>query len=110
MKNLFMFALALVMTCTFAFAASQSPYEKGKYYGEKTVKIGLEGDEDDLNIFVENIENYVEDYIKTEEQLYSLLEGFEAGIRKACNDYGLGEEEADMLLEAFAKGFLSELQ
>ena len=109
MKNLFMLALALVMTCTFAFAASQSPYEKGKYYGEKTVKIGLEGDEDDLNIFVENIENYVEDYIKTEEQLYSLLEGFEAGIYEACDEYGLGEEVADELMTAFAAGMLEEL-
>ena len=109
MKNLFMLALALVMTCTFAFAASQSPYEKGKYYGEKTVKIGEEGDEDDLNILVENIENYVANYIETEEQFYSLLEGFEAGVRKACNDYGLGEEVADELMAAFAAGMLEEL-
>ena len=107
MKNLFMLALALVMTCTFAFAASQSPYEKGKYYGEKCVKLGLEGDEDNLNILAENTANYINDYIETEEQVYSFLEGIEAGIRKACNDYGLGEEVADMLLEEFAKGFLS---
>ncbi len=110
MKHLSLLAVVLVMTCTFAFAASQSPYEKGKYYGEKAIKLGLEGDEDNINLLAENVENYVDDYIETEEHLYSFLEGIEAGIRKACNDYGLGEEVADMLLEEFAKSFLSELQ
>lgn len=108
MKNLFMLALALVMTCTFAFAASQSPYEKGKYYGEKTIKLGLEGDEDNIKILAENAENYVDDYIETEEQLESFLEGFEAGVRKACNDYGLGDEVADMLMEQFVASLLEE--
>lgn len=110
MKNLFMLALALVMTCTFAFAASQSPYEKGKYYGEKIIKFHLEGyeDEDDINILAENMANYINDYLETEEQRYSFLEGIEAGIRKGCNDYG--EEIADMYREEFAKMFLPEMQ
>lgn len=110
MKNLFMLALALVMTCTFAFAASQSPYEKGKYYGEKIVKFHLEGDEDedDLNILCENMANYINDYLETEEQRYSFLEGIEAGVRKGCNDYA--EAYADSLREGIEKIILPELQ
>ena len=109
MKNLFMLALALVMTCTFAFAASQSPYSKGKYFGKQTVTVGVEGDEDDLENLVERIEDYVYDYVETEEQLYSFLEGFEAGVYEACDEYGLGEEVADELMEAFAAGMLEEM-
>ena len=30
MKNLFVLALVLIMSCTFAFAQSQSPYSKGR--------------------------------------------------------------------------------
>ena len=39
MKNLFMLALALVMTCTFAFA--QSPYSKGESVGKEIAKSAI---------------------------------------------------------------------
>ena len=104
-----MLALALVMTCTFTFAASQSPYSKGKYFGKQTVTVGVEGDEDDLENLVERIEDYVGDYVETEEHLYSFLKGFEAGVYEACDEYGLGAEVADELMTAFAAGMLEEL-
>lgn len=111
MKNLFLFLMALVMTSSIAFAATQSntPYAKGKYYGEKIVQLGLEGDEEAINKLSTSCENYIDANIETEEQIVKFIEGFEAGIRKACNDYGLGEEAADMLMEEFAKALLSEL-
>lgn len=109
MKNLFMLALALVMTCTLAFAASQSPYEKGKYFGYKTVELGIEGDEDDINELSSAVEKYVDYNIETEEQLVSFLDGFERGVRNACDEYGLGDDVANMLLEMFAEAMLEEL-
>lgn len=111
MKNLFLFLMALVMTSSIAFAATQSntPYAKGKYYGEKIVQLGLEGDEEAINKLSTRCDNYIVANIETEEQMIKFLDGFEAGIRKACDDYGLGEEVADMLLEEFAKSLMSEL-
>lgn len=111
MKNLFLFLMALVMTSSIAFAATQSntPFAKGKYYGEKMVQLGLEGDEEAINKLSTSCEKYIDANIETEEQIVKFIEGFEAGIRKACNDYGLGEEVADMLMEEFAKALLSEL-
>ena len=108
MKNLFLFLMALVMTSSIAFAATQSntPFAKGKYYGEKMVQLGLEGDEEAINKLSISCEKYIDANIETEEQIVKFIEGFEAGIRKACNDYGLGEEVADMLMEEFAKALL----
>lgn len=111
MKNLFLFLMALVMTSSIAFAATQSntPYAKGKYYGEKIVQLGLEGDEEAITKLGTSCGNYIDANIETEEQLVKFREGFEAGIRKVCNDYGLGEEFADILMEELTKAILSEL-
>ena len=108
MKNLFMLALALVMTCTFAFAASQSPESMGKYYGEKLIKYAVADDFEAVEKLSTEAMNYIDQRLETEEQAYEFISGLEAGIRKACNDLGLGDEVADMLIEQFAASMLEE--
>lgn len=108
MKNLFMLALALVMTCTFTFAASQSPESMGKYYGEKLIKYAVADDFEAVEKLSTEAMNYIDQRLETEEQAYEFISGLEAGIRKACNDLGLGDEVADMLIEQFAASMLEE--
>ena len=109
MKHLFLLAVALVMTCTFAFAQSQTPYAKGKYFGKKMIEIGLNGDSNASDRLGDEVEKYVNNNISTEKDLENFFNGLEAGIRQACSDYGLGDEVADMVLESLAQALLAEL-
>ena len=108
MKNLFMLALALVMTCTFAFAASQSPYSKGKYFAEKTIEYSMEGDEEALESLDESFTNYVES-LESEDDVISFFNGFKAGLYEACETYGLDEEVAEYLFDTLLEELAASL-
>lgn len=110
MKNLFVLALALIMSCTFAFAQSQSPYSKGKYFGKKMIELAFSEDEAAADKLGNDVEKYINNYVETEEQLENFLDGLESGIYEACDEYGLGEDIADQIVEAFATELLAELE
>ena len=110
MKNLFILALALIMTSTFVFAQTETPYAKGKYYGEQIIEIAIYGDDEDLEELSNRMGYYVGYNIETEEQLTSFFDGFEAGVRKACDDYGLDKEFADTLLASFMESYTKGLE
>ena len=113
MKNLFMLALALVMTCTFAFAQSQSPYSKGKYYGKQIINIAIQEDEDAFDRLGTNVESYIASNIETEDDLVNFIKGLEAGMRESCKANGLSDDETDQVIEmvgcAIVEGMLEEL-
>ena len=112
MKNLFMLALALVMTCTFAFAQSQSPYSKGKYYGKQIINIAIQEDEDAFDRLGTNVESYIASNIETEDDLVNFIKGLEAGVRESCKANGLSDDETDQIIEmmgcAIFEGMLEE--
>ena len=112
MKNLFMLALALVMTCTFAFAQSQSPYSKGKYYGKQIINIAIQEDDDAFDCLSTDVESYVASNIETEDDLVNFIKGLEAGMRESCKANGLSDDETDQVIEmmgcAILEGMLEE--
>lgn len=112
MKNLFMLALALVMTCTFAFAQSQSPYSKGKYYGKQIINIAIQEDDDAFDCLGTDVESYIASNIETEDDLVNFIKGLEAGMRESCKANGLSDDETDQVIEmmgcAIVEGMLEE--
>ena len=97
-----MLFVALLLSSTLLFAQSNSPLEKGKYFGEKLVEYSVE--EGDLDALADQVEKYMDKYVKTEQDILKFLEGIEIGVYKGCEKYELPEEVAalfmDMLLEA----------
>lgn len=109
MKNLFVLALALIMSCTFAFAQSQSPYSKGKSFGKKTIECAITEDDNALERLCTDIESYCQNYIETEEDFSNFLEGFKSGIYAGCEQYDLGEDIAETAWKEFATVVFEEL-
>ena len=109
MKNLFVLALALIMSCTFAFAQSQSPYSKGKSVGKKMIEYAIAEDENAIVRLCTDIESYYENYIETEEDLSNLLEGIKSGIYAGCEQYDLGEDIAEAIWKEFVTVLFEEL-
>ena len=113
MKQLFLLALALVMTCTFAFAQSQTPYAKGKYYGKQIITLTFQEDEAGMERLGENLEKYIVDNINSEEDIVNFFEGLEAGLRDGCKANGFSDEETDQIVEmmgyAILEGMLGEM-
>ncbi len=113
MKHLFLLALALVMTCTFAFAQSQTPYSKGKFYGKQIINLAFQEDEDAIDRLSTNVESYIASNIETEDDLVNFLNGLEVGMRESCKANGLSDDETDQVIEmmgyAIFEGMLDEL-
>ena len=109
MRNLFLAAVAMLMTATFAFAAtsSQTPSQKGTEYAQKIIKALVVEDYDALYQNSENMGYYVVNL--DESQIDSFFESFNEGIYYYCNYYGLGEEFAREFLESFYSSLLEEL-
>ena len=107
-----MLALALVMTCTFAFAQSQSPYSKGKYYGKQIINIAIQEDDDAFDCLGTDVESYIASNIETEDDLANFIKGLEAGVRESCKANGLSDDETDQVIEmmgcAIFEGMLEE--
>lgn len=102
-------ALALIMSCTFAFAQSQSPYSKGKSYGKKLIECGLTQDNNAIERLGTDIASYCENYIETEEDLANLMEGIKSGIYAGCEQYDLGEDIAEAIWKEFFTAFIEEV-
>lgn len=97
MKNLVMLFVALLLSSTLLFAQSNSPLEKGKYFGKELVKCLVEdGDREALDA---KLEKYTDKYLVTEEDVEKFLEGLMLGIYKACEENGLPEEVASMIID-----------
>ena len=96
MKNLVMLFVALLLSSTLLFAQSNSPLEKGKYFGKELVKCLVEdGDREALDA---QVEKYADKYLVTEQDLENFLEGIMLGIYKACEERGLPKEMATMII------------
>ena len=97
MKNLVMLFVALLLSSTLLFAQSNSPLEKGKYFGKELVKCLVEdGDRDALDA---KLEKYTDKYLVTEQDVEQFLEGLMLGIYKACEEQGLPKEMASMIID-----------
>lgn len=108
MKRLLLLALALVTTCTIAFANLQSPYSKGLFYAIKTVEYSIESNDDALDDLDISFEKYLKE-LDTDEKLDDFLDGFRKGIYQSCEKYGIDRESAaeiyDTFLETLAEMF-----
>ena len=101
-----MLALALVMTCTFAFAQSQSPYSKGKYYGKQIINIAIQEDDDAFDCLSTDVESYIASNIETEDDLVNFIKGLEAGMRESCKANGVSDDETDQVVEMIGHAIL----
>ena len=106
MKNLFVLALALIMSCTFAFAQSQTPEQKGKAAANILIKAILEEDADAMERLGEEMVRLDSVYNETQAEQY--LKGFFDGIYYYCGYYGLDEETADSIVEMITAAILDE--
>ena len=111
MKKFIMLAVATLLCCAFAFAASQSqtPYEKGKYYGKSIVILAFEGDEVESNSLIYKMESYIENNLETENDFIQFINGLRRGMRDACKDIGLDEEQTEEIIEVFNNSLIEEL-
>lgn len=109
MRNLFLAAVAMLMTATFAFAttSSQTPSQKGTEYAQKIVKACVEEDYDALFQHSKSMGYYIGNL--DESQIDSFFESFNEGIYYYCNYYGLGEEFAREFLEGLYASLHEEL-
>ena len=109
MKNLFLLAVALIMSCTIAFAQSNTPFAKGKYFGKKMIEYALSENEEAIEKLGNEVEKYYDENIDTLEEIESFFNGFEQGIYAGCEEVGLGKDVAAEIVEAFAASILEEL-
>ena len=104
MKHLSLLAVLLVMTCTFAFA--QSPHAEGKHFGKKMIVAAVEDNQEGLNKLSQDLNENIQMYINTEEDVANYLDGFAAGIREACDEYGLDKDVSSNIVEMFYKNII----
>ena len=109
MKQLFLLVVALVMTCTFAFAQSQTPYSKGKYYGKQVITLAMQGNQDQLDKLGESAEAYIYNNLETEDDFVKFIEGLEAGMREGCKAAGLSDYETEQVLELAGQALMEGL-
>ncbi|MBQ2363949.1 MAG: hypothetical protein II288_00100 [Alistipes sp.] len=99
MKKLLMLAVVLVMTCTIALAATQSPYAKAKEYGKQIITLTLSENQTAIDRLGTSVQNYIINNIESEEQLLKFFDGLEAGIREGCKELGLSDEDTDEVID-----------
>lgn len=108
MKNLLMLAVAMLLSWSIAFAATQSPFsQKGKYYGKQVFNCVVYGQEEDIEHLVEDVEVYMDNNIETEDQLVSFIDGIMAGLRQGCQDADLDKETTEAIVKSFEESFLA---
>ncbi len=111
MKNLLMLAVAMLLSWSVAFAATQSPFfQKGKYYGKQMFTSIFIGQAEDIDHLVEDIEAYMDNNIETEDQLVSFLDGIKAGLRQGCQDADLDKETTEAIVKSFEESLLAALE
>ena len=105
-----MLFVAMLLSWSIAFAATQSPiFQKGKYYGKQLIAYALNGQEKNLECLSEDVEAYIMNNIETEKQLSDFLEGIESGLRQGCREAGFAEEEAEIVVETFREALTESL-
>lgn len=111
MKNLLILVVAL-LTTTMLFAATQSPEDKGKQFAKKMTLLLLEDDDDEKWAMIEALSVEMGEYIVSlnEESVETFFDAYVEGIYYYFGYYGLGEEAADIYLEAFFEAMLAELE
>lgn len=111
MKNFLMLAVAMLLSWSIAFAATQSPFfQKGKYYGKQVIVYALNGQAEDIEHLCEDIEAYMDNNIETEDQLVSFIDGIKAGLRQGCQDAGLDKETTEVIVKSFEESLLAALE
>ena len=106
-----MLVVAMLLSWSIAFAASQSPiFQKGKYYGKQLIAYALNGQEKNLECLSEDVEAYIMNNIETEKQVSDFLEGIESGMRQGCREAGFDEEEAEIVVETFREALIESLE
>ena len=100
----------MILTAAVAFAAvsSETPKQKGNYFAKEIIK-QLAGDCDDK--VIENITNQMAEYLNNlpEAQIAAFFEGFNEGIYYWCEQYGLGEEIANLFISNFYAAAITEI-
>lgn len=100
----------MILTAAVAFAAvsSEAPKQKGNYFAKEIIK-QLAGDCNEK--VIENIANQMVEYLNdlSEAQIVAFFEGFNEGTYYWCEQYGLGEEIADMFIANFYAGVFTEI-
>lgn len=109
MKKFLMMVVAMLMCCTFVFAASQSPYEKGKYFGKTIMEKAIEGDEKGIEQVSQQIESYVTNDIDID-NFTEFIDGIKRGFEVACKEAGLDDLTTKMIIETFEKSFMEALE
>ena len=105
-----MLVVAMLLSWSIAFAASQSPiFQKGKYYGKQLIAYALNGQEKNLECLSEDIEAYIMNNIETEKQVSDFLEGIESGMRQGCREAGFDEETTEAVVKTFEEAFFEGL-
>ena len=105
-----MLVVAMLLSWSIAFAASQSPiFQKGKYYGKQIIAYALNGQEKDIECLTEDVEAYIMNNIETEKQLLDFLEGIESGLRQGCREAGFDEETTEAVVKSFEEAFFEGL-
>lgn len=104
MKNIFLLAMTLMLSCTIAFA--QSSYAKGEALGKTMAETIVDIDEDG---FTECYEQLVEDIRKfslndDKDSYMSYFEGFAVGTVKVLTANGYSEDDAFEFLEILIDG------
>lgn len=100
MKKLYLLLVAVMLTCSVAFAQSPTPYEKGKELGISIVKTGVDTTQDS---FYENIVRLSVDLIRyagdDSNSMEMYLSGLGNGVYMQCEADGIPKQIADNLLE-----------
>ena len=106
-----MLAVAMLLSWSIAFAATQSPiFQKGKYYGKQVMTYALNGQTEDIEHLDEDVEAYIVNNIETEDQLVSFIDGIKAGLRQGCQDAGLDKETTEAIVKSFEESLLAALE
>ncbi len=110
MKKLFMLAMMLVMTCTIAFAASDSPYDKGVGIGKELVKGIMQDNEKVTDTVIENLVNSIVEltYLDSD-NLEPFLNGVKKGMKEKLKEYDISEVYAEEAFNEIITPILTEL-
>lgn len=105
-----MLVVAMLLSWSVAFAATQSPiFQKGKYYGKQIVVYALGGQMDKIDAMVKDLENYVYLHLETEDDVMTFINGIEAGMREGCAEAGLDKETTEQIVNIFYEALVEEL-
>ena len=105
-----MLVVAMLLSWSVAFAATQSPiFQKGKYYGKQTIVYALDEQMDKIDAMTKDLENYANLHLKTEDDVMTFINGIEVGLREGCTEAGLDKETTEYIVNAFYEALVEGL-